>query len=157
MKRGIEDGESVSDHMYRMALICMTLPEELLNGANRSKAVMMCLVHDFCEAIVGDITPECGVSSEEKHAREASAIQQISALLEGHSSGQLIQDLYREYEEGLSLEALLVKDIDKLEFLLQADSYEERYIGKNFDDFRKNAIYRIKNRELMRYLNIDDQ
>ena len=34
------------------------------------RCVKVALVHDMCEAIVGDITPHCGVSVEEKHRRE---------------------------------------------------------------------------------------
>ncbi len=34
----------------------------------------MAIVHDLAECIVGDITPFCGVSVEEKHAREEAAI-----------------------------------------------------------------------------------
>ena len=143
--------------MYRMALICMTLPEEYLNGADRSKSIMMCLVHDLGESIIGDITPECGIAPEEKRAREDLAIQQISSLLGESTAGNLVQDLYREYEEGLTSESVLVRDVDKLEFLLQADIYERRYPGKNFNDFRKNTIFRIKNKELMRYLKISDK
>ena len=30
----------------------------------------MCLVHDMAESIVGDITPHCGVSVEDKHRQE---------------------------------------------------------------------------------------
>lgn len=30
----------------------------------------MALVHDLGESVVGDITPHCGVSKEEKHKRE---------------------------------------------------------------------------------------
>jgi putative hydrolases of HD superfamily len=134
----------------------MTLPEELLNGGDRSKAMMMCLVHDLAEAIVGDITPECGISSNEKHAKEEQAMREITGLLKGSPSGELIFNLYKEYEKGVTPEAVLVKDIDKIEFLLQADSYEMRYPGKNFDDFRNNTISRIKNRKLMHFLNIFD-
>lgn len=30
----------------------------------------MALVHDIAECIVGDLTPFCGVTKEEKHKRE---------------------------------------------------------------------------------------
>ena len=34
------------------------------------RCIKIALVHDMCEAIVGDITPHCGISVEEKHRRE---------------------------------------------------------------------------------------
>lgn len=41
----------------------------------------MALVHDLAESIVGDITPHCPVSKEEKHAMELKALQDIVLLL----------------------------------------------------------------------------
>lgn len=41
----------------------------------------MALVHDLAECIVGDITPHCGVSVEEKHRREDEAMAEICQLL----------------------------------------------------------------------------
>jgi hypothetical protein len=41
------------------------------------------LVHDLAEALVGDITPTCGVSEEDKHRLEAAAMQQIRGMLGG--------------------------------------------------------------------------
>ena len=34
------------------------------------RCIKMCLVHDLAESIVGDLTPSCGVSKEEKQKRE---------------------------------------------------------------------------------------
>ena len=39
----------------------------------------MCLVHDLAEALIGDITPHCGVGEKEKQATELTAMQAISA------------------------------------------------------------------------------
>ncbi len=35
-----------------------------------TRCIKMCLVHDLAESIVGDLTPSCGVSKEEKAKRE---------------------------------------------------------------------------------------
>lgn len=61
--------ETVSGHMYRMAILAMTLSEED-PSINALHCVKMALVHDIGEAIVGDITPRCGVSDEEKFKLE---------------------------------------------------------------------------------------
>ena len=39
------------------------------------------MVHDLAESIVGDITPYCGVSKEEKQRREMDAMQEITKLI----------------------------------------------------------------------------
>ncbi|VDL83181.1 unnamed protein product, partial [Nippostrongylus brasiliensis] len=56
--------------MYRMAVLAMSL-EAQIEGLDVNRTVSMCLVHDLAEAIVGDITPHCGVSDEEKFERES--------------------------------------------------------------------------------------
>lgn len=40
------------------------------------------LVHDLAESIVGDITPYCGVSKEDKKLREMNAMRDIAKLIE---------------------------------------------------------------------------
>jgi putative hydrolase of HD superfamily len=75
VRSGVPKVESISDHMYRMSLMAMTLPDEMEIGGtkaiiDRHRCIRMCLVHDLAESIVGDITPHCGVSDGDKHARE---------------------------------------------------------------------------------------
>lgn len=50
----------------------------------------LALVHDLAECIVGDITPFCGVSAEEKHRREKDAMLELSKLV-GSSGSYLLQ------------------------------------------------------------------
>lgn len=40
------------------------------------------LVHDLAESLVGDITPYCGISKEEKKKKELEAMQEIANLIE---------------------------------------------------------------------------
>lgn len=42
----------------------------------------LALVHDLAESLVGDITPYCGISKEDKKAKEMSAMQEIAKLIE---------------------------------------------------------------------------
>lgn len=43
--------------------------------------ISVALVHDLAESIVGDITPYCGVSKEDKKQREMDAMREISQLI----------------------------------------------------------------------------
>ena len=124
LKRSIiENVESISDHMYRMAMIAMTLP--LDNPAiSRERCIMMALVHDLAEAVVGDITPECGITEEEKHRLEAEAMSEITKNLTP-ATASLLSGLWEEYEGAVTEEAKLVKQIDKFEFALQAAEYQK--------------------------------
>lgn len=63
----------------------------------------LALVHDVAEAIVGDITPTCGVSDEEKFALEAGAVQRIKQMLGG--AGTLAGE--QEHRAGMEQEQKL--------------------------------------------------
>jgi putative hydrolases of HD superfamily len=56
----------------------------------------------------------------------------LTSLLPGQFSpnAQLLQDLFDEYEEGTSQEAILVKDVDKYELLVQAVEYERDAVNR---------------------------
>ena len=86
---------------------------------------------------MGDITPDDGVSKEEKNRRETAAINEMTGLLHGalgavmhcmvlnaycgHSAldlvlagGPEVKQLWQEYEDCSTPEAALVKDYDKV-------------------------------------------
>uniref|UniRef100_A0ACC1QSR6 Uncharacterized protein n=1 Tax=Lecanicillium saksenae TaxID=468837 RepID=A0ACC1QSR6_9HYPO len=52
---GIERGESIADHMYRMSLISMFAPPALAPKLDLPKCMKMCLIHDMAELLVGDL------------------------------------------------------------------------------------------------------
>ncbi|KAL1816165.1 hypothetical protein DCAR_0520538 [Daucus carota subsp. sativus] len=132
VKRGIQDPESIGDHMYRMGL--MALISSDMPGVNRDKCIKMAIVHDIAEAIVGDITPSDGVPKEEKSRREQEALDHMCKLLGGGPRAKEIHELWREYEEASSEEAKVVKDFDKVEMILQALEYETDQ-GRNLEEF----------------------
>ncbi|XP_065276648.1 5'-deoxynucleotidase HDDC2-like isoform X4 [Emys orbicularis] len=96
--RNVEKPESVSDHMYRMAVMALVTEDKQLN---KDRCVRLALVHDMAECIVGDIAPADNISKEEKHQRE------------------------EEYEHQSTAEARFVKELDQCEMILQASEYEE--------------------------------
>jgi len=94
------------------------------------------MVHDLAESIVGDITPHCGVSDADKHARELAAMEKIRDVLGSGSGGDEMLELWKEYEAGETPESKLVKDLDKIEMILQALEYEaEGDHSKSLDGF----------------------
>ncbi|KAK2071663.1 hypothetical protein P8C59_006069 [Phyllachora maydis] len=127
---GIQRGESIADHMYRMAMMSMLAPPDLRARLNMSRCVTMCLVHDMAESLVGDITPKDNVPKPEKSRREASTMDYITQKLlggvDGGVVGRDIRAIWQEYEDSQTLESLYVHDIDKLELLTQMVEYERR-------------------------------
>ena len=130
--RGIPDAESVSDHSYRMAVMALLCAPE---GIDAAHAVSLCLVHDLAEAIVGDITPFDGVGPGEKRALELAAMEQIAQSLPRRESSQQLLDLFKEYNAASTPEAKFVKDLDKLEMLVQAREYEDANPQIDLSDF----------------------
>lgn len=132
MNRGVENPESIADHMYRMGVMALIAAD--IPGVNRDKCIKMAIVHDIAEAIVGDITPSDGISKLEKSRREQEALEHMCKLLGGGPRAKEIADLWTEYEENTSLEAKVVKDLDKVEMILQALEYENEQ-GKDLEEF----------------------
>jgi putative hydrolase of HD superfamily len=118
--------ESISDHMYRMSIISMCIPNEKVDT---DKCVKIALVHDIAELLVGDITPFGGVSKAEKHRREFESIKFLAELIEPYNPkfSSEIMELWLDYEEIRTLEARYVKDIDKFEMIQQAWDYEQEF------------------------------
>ena len=124
VRSGVELPESDSDHMHRAAICAMLIPKE--EGLERDRCIKMALTHDVCECIAGDFTPHCPITKEEKHRLERDALVDLKKLLGcSHPLGQELIDLWEEYEDGTTREAIYVKDIDKFEMILQAHEYEE--------------------------------
>lgn len=130
---GINRGESIADHMYRMAMISMFVPPTLAGRIDQNKCIKMCLIHDMAESLVGDITPVDGVPKPEKSRREAEAMDYLTGNLLGNVWGgqgavnaEEIRAIWQEYEDSETLDSHFVHDIDKMELILQMVEYEKR-------------------------------
>lgn len=111
---GVAAPESVAAHSFGVALAALLhCPPDL----NREKVLIMALLHDLAEALVGDITPHDGVSPEEKHQREQAA---MTALLGEHPA---LLAIWEEAEARQSPEARFLKDMDLLDLALTAAFY----------------------------------
>ncbi|KAH8410183.1 hypothetical protein KR009_007854, partial [Drosophila setifemur] len=120
--RDVNDCESISGHMYRMSMLTFLLDGS--EGLNQIRCMELALVHDLAESLVGDITPFCGVSKDEKRAMEFKAMEDICKLIEPR--GKRIMELFEEYEHAQSAESRFVKDLDRLDMVMQAFEYEKR-------------------------------
>ncbi|RVE48157.1 hypothetical protein evm_007217 [Chilo suppressalis] len=121
----IDECESIAGHMYRMGIMTFLLTEENNpTKLDRLKCLQIALVHDLAECIVGDLTPHCGVTPDEKHRREDEAMKQIADLT--GIAGDRMYELYQEYEKQSSPEAAFAKDLDRYDMIQQAFEYEKR-------------------------------
>jgi putative hydrolase of HD superfamily len=155
VRAGIPDPESVADHSYRVAILTMIAAAD--SPVDQLKAIKMALVHDLVEAETGDIValPHGGavLSADEKHRLEMAAAARIFP----DDDDAEYAALYREYAAGITPEAILVKELDRLEMAYQAAEYEDRH-GIDLTEFidsadafirsdrLKNDVNAIKNR-----------
>ncbi|XP_045597253.1 5'-deoxynucleotidase HDDC2-like [Procambarus clarkii] len=135
--RNVSEPETISGHMYRMAIISFLLDEN--DNVNRDRVMKISLVHDMAESTVGDLTPHCGVSEEDKHKQEVAAMEHFITLV-GEKAGNEMFNLFMEYEEQKTPEAKLVKDLDKFDMILQAFEYETSQDRKgSLEEFFKST------------------
>lgn len=115
-----------------MSIMTMVCPSPLTKRLDIPKCTKMALVHDMAESLVGDITPVDPVPKAEKSRRERETMLYIEQMLEGSGSmgaGTSLREVWDEYEEGTSDEAIFVHDVDKMELILQMVEYERRGEG----------------------------
>lgn len=134
LRFGIQNPESISDHMYRMSMITAMMPDSLTDRLDMKKCSQMALIHDMAESLVGDITPVDGVSKTEKSRRESEAMDYICNNLLGKFNrglnGQKVRKIWQEYEDSKTPESLFVHDVDKVELIAQMVEYEREYKGE---------------------------
>ena len=132
----VAKSESIADHMYRMAMMVLVLQDDpdSTEKIDNFKLLKMVLVHDMAEAIVGDITPHCGVPEAEKYRRENEAMLTFRTLLGNNPFGGEACELWLEYSANITLTAQLAKQVDKAELYVQVVEYENRF-KINFQDW----------------------
>jgi len=127
--RGVKNPESVAEHSFRTAFIAMMLSD--IEKCNTQNVLKMALLHDLQESKTGDLTV-FSKNYVKKKALEKKAIKKIFNSLPKKLRKEYLK-IWKEYEEGSTKEAKLVKQADKLELLIQAAEYEKH--GYNVSDF----------------------
>lgn len=107
--------ESVAEHTYRL-LVFAWLMKDVYPDIHLEKLLLLCLFHDMGEAVTGDIPAFQKTAADEQTEQEA--LEQIADLLPEPNRGDL-KALFEELCQNRTLEARLVKAMDKLETLIQ--------------------------------------
>jgi putative hydrolase of HD superfamily len=149
--KGVKDVESVAEHTWRVAMLALVFAPQL--NLDQLKLVKMALIHDLGEISIGDIKWESGKkvigSQKQKHIDEREAIRKIFA---DNSSFEEYVELWEEFNNQKTREAKIVKQLDKLEMVIQALEYQgEGYPSEWFDEFWENAEKYLKGQELEPY------
>ena len=111
--------ESVADHSWAVTMLCMSVIQKYHLDLNLEKCMKLSLVHELGEVYAGDYIPN-QVSKDEKRKLE---VQAVDTLLDEVSFDNDFKKLWLDYENQSSEEAVFVKQVDKLEPMLQAVAY----------------------------------
>ncbi|WNZ29385.1 MAG: HD domain-containing protein [Candidatus Bathyarchaeota archaeon] len=117
---GVFDPESVADHTFRTAILCMLYAD--MNRLDTLKLLKMVLIHDLPEAIIGDLMPSQKTARTKQD--EEAAIRSILDLLPKTQRDNYLS-IWVEYKQGKTKEAKAVLQLDKIEMALQAKEYEK--------------------------------
>lgn len=129
---GIRNPETVAAHTASTAWLTGVLADSLIRKGteiDRGRAVEMAVLHETGECFIGDLVPgssRClgpGVKEKAELVTGSAFLEKISP----HAAA-----LFREYLEGVSPEARLVRDCDRLQLLFKAALYRR-------DGFRGTA------------------
>lgn len=146
--RGIKNPETIAAHTFRLAFMAWILGKQMKLNVN--KILKMCLIHDICEVYAGDTTPyhplppksqkewkkitqkwprfskkEKEKFFHEKYDKENKALKKLIFKLPPVIKKE-IKNLWSDYEEGLTSEGRFVRQVDRVENLLQALEYWQK-------------------------------
>ncbi|MCD6225525.1 HD domain-containing protein [bacterium] len=151
--KGIDQVESVADHDFRTAVLALLLASQL--ELDREKLIKMALIRDIGKVGIGEKVWESGekkVSSpREKVKKEQEVIKSIFGRKPEYKE---LFDLWNEWNRQKTKEARVLRQISKLEMVIQALEYEiAGYPSEWFDEFWENAEKYLKGQELEPFFN----
>ncbi len=133
--------ESVAEHCFAMSNLAILISHEKSLDLDMAKVLSMIAIHEYGEVIIGDITPRDNVSKEEKYNKEKQGVIEIIGV---HPAKEYVIDLWQEFENQSSNEAIFVFLIDKFQSVLQAKEYSKNYntpkVAEEFINYYNNIL-----------------
>jgi putative hydrolase of HD superfamily len=127
--RGVPHVESVAEHSFGVGLMALALADAVeaetpARTLDLEKVLVMALLHDLAEVRLTDlpVSAQRLIPLAIKSEAEASAMEDLLAPL---PKAERWAALWLEYEERTGPEAQLVRDVDKLEMMVQCLRYEQ--------------------------------
>ena len=134
--------ESVADHSWATAMLAISLIEKYKLDYDITKCIKLAIIHELGEIYAGDYTPRDNINKEEKHKLEKDALEKLLDCVKFEND---FLDLWEEFEKAKTKEAKFIKEVDKLEFLMQASCYnlDISYMKKSIDTFENDCIKEV--------------
>ena len=113
--------ESVAEHIFGVQMLAIAMKSEYQYDVDIMKVIFMLAIHELGEAYIGDLT-QFQISKEKKGKKEHEAVH---AILNELLDGEQIEELFLEFDEHKTKEAMFAYQCDKLECDLQSKLYDE--------------------------------
>ncbi len=158
LERGLPAGrvESVGSHSFGTALLALVLKEAgvLAAGVPVERLVAVALLHDITESVTGDVTPADNVTPARKATMELDAVRQLLGDVPGMAGLQRELEAFVTAGDAAGKDPVyaLVKQIDKLDMMIQALRYEKES-GKDMGDFYGNPRRYLSDQRLLAFFN----
>lgn len=119
---GVKDPENVAEHTASAAQFGLVIAAE--EGADPFRVAAMLIIHDNGEVRIGDFNSVVRRYIKSKDKIEAKAFRdQINGLRP--KTQRLYLDLFQEYGEGKTLDAIVARDADMLQMAFEAKKLVE--------------------------------
>ena len=137
--------ESVADHLFSVCLLSLIIGRNYFSSLDITKLLEMAIIHELGEINIGDVTPHDRIPKKVKYEWELKGIIEVMSKI---PNGKHYISLWKEYEEGQTPEAKLLRQVDYLEMGLQACIYSMRY-DIPIDDFIRSTKKRLYDKKLI--------
>lgn len=136
--------ESVAEHIFSVQMLAIAMKSEYQYEIDIMKVILMLAIHELGETVIGDLTL-FDISGDEKKIIERKAVKNIlSGLLDGNQ----INELFLEFDEKKTKEAMFAYQCDKLECDLQSKLYDQ----ENCVDLNNQEGNKILNNQIVHKL-----
>lgn len=115
------DADSIAEHTFGAIIIGWYIAES--EGVDIDRVIRILVVHDLVMAKMKDVTPKSG-GYDQKREMEEKAKHKLAEVLPGNLKPEYLK-LFEEYNKGISKEAVVAREADKLETLFQGITFEE--------------------------------
>ena len=113
--------ESVAEHIFGVQMLAIAMKSEYQYDVDMMEVIYMLAIHELGEIVIGDLT-QFQISKEEKEKKEHEAVHKIlSSLLDG----EMIEQLFLEFDAHETKESIFAYQCDKLECDLQCKLYDQ--------------------------------
>lgn len=109
--------ENSAEHSWHLAMYALILSDFSNQTINVDRVIRMLLIHDVVEIDAGDHPIHETKNDENKEELEEDAARRIFGLLPENQGDELIE-LWKEFEAGISNDAVFAKSLDRMQPLI---------------------------------------